>query len=153
MNRRISQDGIDLIKHFEGCRLKAYKDSAGIWTIGYGHTGKEVFEGLMISQEEADELLEKDLAHFNRGVNRLTKDVKYSMNQHRFDAFVAFSFNVGLAAFEKSTLLKRFKQLNFRDRMVPEFTRWIYVGEQPLRGLLLRRQAEQRMFLGFDWRT
>ena len=92
-----SQQGIDRIKKFESCRLTAYQDAAGVWTIGYGHTGS-VYAGMQISQEKAD------LKRFEAAVNRY---VTGALTQGRFDALVSFTFNVGEGALKKSTLLKK----------------------------------------------
>lgn len=93
----------DRIKKFESCRLTAYQDAAGVWTIGYGHTGS-VYTGMQISQEQAEDLLKEDLKRFEAAVNRY---VTGALTQGRFDALVSFSFNVGEGALKKSTLLKK----------------------------------------------
>ena len=98
----LSQD-CDRIKKFESCRLTAYQDAAGVWTIGYGHTGS-VYAGMQISQEQAGDLLKADLKRFEAAVNRY---VTGALTQGRFDALVSFTFNVGEGALKKSTLLKK----------------------------------------------
>ena len=98
-----SQQGIDRIKKFESCCLTAYQDAAGVWTIGYGHTGS-VYAGMQISQEQAGDLLKADLKRFEAAVNRY---VTGALTQGRFDALVSFTFNVGEGALKKSTLLKK----------------------------------------------
>ncbi|MBY0421805.1 MAG: lysozyme, partial [Parvularculaceae bacterium] len=108
---KTSDTGIALIKRFEGLELKAYQDVAGIWTIGYGHTGDDVKAGMKISEREAEELLRKDVKRFEDGVLRL---VTVSLNQNEFDALVSFTFNVGAEAFRKSTARRR---LNAGDRV------------------------------------
>jgi len=140
---RISQNGIVLIKKFEGCVLTAYKDIAGVLTIGYGHTGSDVTQGLHISQTRANELLRQDLTNFETGVNDC---VKVPLNQNQFDALVSFSFNVGMSALRKSTLLKK---LNGKDYTgaANEFDRWVHAGGKVVRGLQNRRDAEQLLFL------
>ncbi len=84
----ISQKGIDLIKNFEGCRLNAYKCPAGVWTIGYGHTGSEVKPGLKITQAEAEKILKSDLVVHCNNVSKL---VKVPLNQNQFDALVSYN--------------------------------------------------------------
>ena len=88
----ISTAGIDLIKHFEGCRLTSYQDSVGVWTVGFGHTGSDVRPYMHITEEEAEQLLKDDLVRFEKCVNDL---VKVDINQNEFDALVSFSFNLG----------------------------------------------------------
>lgn len=98
-----SDKGIALIKGFEGLRLKAYKCSAGVWTIGYGHT-KGVKEGQTITEAEAETLLREDLRTFEVGVSSL---VTVFLHQCQFDALVSFAFNLGVGAIKGSTLLKK----------------------------------------------
>jgi len=140
---RISQNGIVLIKKFEGCVLTAYKDIAGVLTIGYGHTGHDVTQGLHISQTRANELLRQDLTNFETGVNDC---VKVPLNQNQFDALVSFSFNVGMSALRKSTLLKKLNNKDYTGA-ANEFDRWIHAGGRVVRGLQNRRDAEQLLFL------
>ncbi len=90
---KISKIGLDLIKKFEGCRLTAYADIAGVWTIGYGHTGKDVVPGLTITQEHADALLAKDVEKFESKVMKY--DPIYNWTQCEFDALVSFAYNIG----------------------------------------------------------
>src|SRR5690606_31851608 len=120
MTRRISAAGLAHIKKWEGCKLTAYKDVAGVWTIGYGSTGNHVKPGMKITQSEADALLRKDLDRFERSVS---SHVKVPLNDNQFAALVSFSFNVGTGAFQKSTLLKK---LNAGDyNAVPtELMKW-----------------------------
>lgn len=141
---KTSAEGVALIKHFEGCKLTAYRCSAGVLTIGWGHTGVDVLEGLVISQARADELLLRDLRRFEVGV---VNAVAVPLNQSQFDALVAFTFNLGLGAFAKSTMLRL---LNARDYAgaANQFPRWNRAGGQVLRGLTRRRHAERALFLG-----
>ena len=99
---KISEEGISLIKRFEGCRLEAYKCSAEVLTIGYGHTGG-VKEDDTISQPEADELLENDIAKFEEYVS---DNVIVELKQYQFDALVAWTFNLGVGNLRSSTMLK-----------------------------------------------
>lgn len=90
---KISDNGLSIIQKFEGCRLKAYKCPAGVLTIGYGHTGKDVKAGMTITKAQAVELLKKDVAKFEKVVAKYNKTYKW--NQNQFDALVSFAFNVG----------------------------------------------------------
>lgn len=138
----ITNEGINLIKEFEGLELKAYLCPAGVWTIGYGHT-KGVKKGDKITQLEADNFLKEDLSSFEKGVTRL---IKSNINQNQFDALVSFAFNLGLANFKKSTLLKKVNS-NPDDRtIVDEFIKWIHAGGKQLEGLKKRRQAEAYLY-------
>jgi lysozyme len=132
----------DLLQKFEGCKLKAYKCPAGIWTIGYGHTSAagnpEVTEGLVITQNEAENILAKDLYSFERGVLAC---VKVSLSQHQFDVLVDFAYNAGLGALQKSTLLKKINASDF-DAVPAELMKWTKGGGKELPGLVRRRQAE-----------
>ena len=140
----ISQKGLDLIKTFEGCELVAYKDIAGVWTIGYGHTGADVTPGLKISQGQADVLLRQDVEKFARGV---TSAVEVPINQNQFDALVSFAYNVGLGALSSSTLLKLLNEKTDKTIVAAEFLRWCKADGQTVEGLLRRRKAEQALFL------
>ncbi len=143
----ISTKGLKLIQEFEGCKLTAYTCPAGVLTIGYGHTGKDVTEGLTISQEEADALLYDDLVRFEDGVNRLVAELDIS--QGMYDALVSFAYNLGLNALSNSTLLKKLKQgLVFET--ADEFMRWNKVNGKESAGLTRRRAAERELFLTED---
>lgn len=143
MSRTINKAGLNLIKRFEGLELKAYKCPAGVWTVGYGHTGPDVLPNMTITQSEANDLLAADLLRFEAGVAKL---VTVSLNDNQFSALVSFAFNVGLKALEKSTLLRH---LNAgRPAMAArEFLRWNKAGGVELEGLKRRRQAEMELFL------
>jgi lysozyme len=133
-----------MIRGFEGCRLNAYQDVAGVWTIGYGHTGREVKAGLVWTQEQADAVFAADLDRFDDGVSRLL-DVQ--LCQHEFDAVVSLAFNIGLGAFGKSTLLKMLNAHASRIECAPQFTRWTKAGGKHNPGLLARRTRELILFL------
>lgn len=145
---KISQQGLDLIKHFEGLRLDAYQDSVGVWTIGYGSTywpdGRSVRKGdRLASEAEAEALLRTTVADFERGVNRV---VKVHVTQNQFDALVSFAFNLGVAALEKSTLIRKLNQIDVIP-VANEFSRWTKAGGIELAGLRRRRAAERELFL------
>ena len=139
----ISQNGINLIKNFEGCRLTAYKCPAGVWTIGYGHTGQNVHAGLKITQEQAEKYLKDDLIV---QCNNVTKLVKVPLTQNQFDALVSFEYNVGYGALAGSTLLKFLNNKKYNDAAA-QFGRWVYAGGKKLVGLERRRAAEKELFL------
>ena len=137
-----SKDGLSLTERFEGCVLTAYRDQVGVLTIGYGHTGPDVHEGLTIAQAQAEALLAKDVQNAAACVNRA---VTIALTQHEFDALVDFVFNLGAGAFEGSTLLK---ELNANDMTAAasQFERWDRAGGAVVAGLLRRRQAEAQLF-------
>lgn len=140
----ISRNGIELIKRFEGCKLTAYKCPAGVLTIGYGHTGDDVTEGLTISQEDANDLLFDDVLCFENGVNNLVEGL--DLSQGMFDALVCFAYNVGLTNLKKSTLLKLLKDGKVLEAS-EEFIKWNKSNGKVLDGLTKRRAAEADLFL------
>lgn len=135
--RRINQDGIDLIKSFEGLFLKAYLCPAGILTIGYGHT-RTVTAGMEITRAQAEQFLQEDLRIFERAVSRL---VTVRLNDNQFAALVCFSFNVGVANFESSTLLKLLNR-GWYEQVPAQLMRWTRANGEVLGGLSRRRAAE-----------
>lgn len=143
----ISNNGLNLIKQFEGCRLAAYQDSVGVWTIGYGWTqpveGKPVAKGMTITQQKADDLLTAGTKQFEDGVSRL---VKVSISQNQFDALVDFAYNLGVGSLEKSTLLKKLNAGDYQGA-ADEFPKWNKAGGKVLAGLTRRREAERALFL------
>lgn len=143
----ISQQGIDLIKEFEGCYLTAYKCPANVWTIGYGTTepidGKPISQGMTITQKQADELLLKNLKTYEKAVNDYTQ---VSLNQNQFDALVSFTYNVGTGAYKTSTLLQKLNKSDYQGAS-EEFAKWKYAGGKVLNGLVRRREAERKLFL------
>ncbi|WP_411820605.1 lysozyme [Hyphococcus formosus] len=144
---KTSESGIQLIKQFEGLELEAYQDIAGIWTIGYGHTGPDVQPGMKISEREAEELLRRDLKSREQAVESATK---VPLNQNEFDALVSFVYNVGAGALRSSTALKRLNKGN-RIGAADALTWWnkATVGGvlRPVLGLTRRRAAERALFL------
>jgi lysozyme len=144
---KTSQNGIDLIKSFEGCRLKAYKCPAGILTIGIGRTGtvngKPITADMTITELMAETLLAIDLQKFEKCIN---DNVKKPLTQNEFDALVSFVFNVGTGAFEKSSMLKLLNS-GHMPLAAGQFDRWIYAKGKVLNGLKKRRAAEKALFL------
>lgn len=139
-----SDAGMAMTEGFEGLRLQAYQDCAGIWTIGYGHTGPDVVEGRTITQVEADGLLRMDLAAAVACVNRA---VTVRLTQNQFDALVDFCFNAGRGAFLGSTLLQLVNRGDVAGA-VAQFGRWVHAGGEVVAGLVRRRAAEAAMFGG-----
>lgn len=137
-----SQNGINLIKSFEGCRLEAYKDIVGVLTIGYGTTGPDVKPGMQITQEQAEIFLRRDLVKFEEAI---LKAVKVPLNQNQFDALVCFCYNVGSAAFRNSTLLKLLNAGHFVEA-AKQFLVWNKAGGKVVLGLARRREAESNLF-------
>ena len=144
---RISDSGLILLKLFEGLELESYQDIAGIWTIGYGHTGSDVKPDMHISEREAEALLRRDLKSRENTVDRL---VRVALNQNEFDALVSFVYNVGSTAFGRSTALRR---LNKGDRIgAAEALQWFNKATiggvlREVLGLTRRRAAERALFV------
>ena len=137
----IGQKGIDLIKHFEGCELNAYKCPAGVWTIGYGHI-KGVSEGMSITQEQAEQMLLDELKEYENYINEL---VVVDLSQNQFDALVSWVYNLGPANLKSSTLLKVLNSGDYAG--VPDqIERWNKAGGKVLEGLIRRRLAESSLF-------
>lgn len=137
---KTSQNGIDLIKQFEGCRLTAYKDIVGVWTIGYGHTGSDVYSGLKITQAKAESLLKADLERFEKGVNRL--DYIYDFNQNEFDALVSFSYNLGVGCLNQLTN----NGMRSRQTIRSKWKAYCNAGGKYSQGLYNRRAKELELF-------
>ncbi len=136
-----SAEGISLIKKFEGCELTAYQCSAGVWTIGYGHT-KGIEEGMEISQEEAEQMLVDELHEYENYIN---KYVTAPLSQNQFDAMVSWVYNLGPANLKASTLLKVLNAEDY-DGVPAQIKRWNKAGGEILDGLIRRREAEARLF-------
>lgn len=142
-----SDKGIALIKQFEGCKLTAYQDSVGVWTIGYGWTqpfdGKPIRAGMAIKQETAERLLKTGLVSYESDVSRL---VKVGLTQGQFDALVSFTYNLGARSLSTSTLLRKLNAGDYAGA-ADEFLRWNKAGGKVLNGLTRRREAERALFL------
>ena len=142
---KISEKGVTLIKQFEGLALRAYLCPAGVLTIGYGHTGKDVFAGQTITEADASELLRKDVARFEAAVNRY---VASEINQNQFDALVSFTYNVGEGALQKSSLLRLVNNNPSDPAIQQAFLMWTKAGGKILPGLERRRKAEADLYFG-----
>ena len=126
------------IKQFEGLCLEAAKCPAGVWTIGYGHTGN-VLPGQKITAEEADRLLEADL-------RPIVAALPQGLTPNQRIALASLAFNIGLGAFGRSTLLRLVKSDPWNRRIEQEFMRWVYAGGKRLKGLENRRREEARIY-------
>jgi lysozyme len=136
-------EGLKLTEGFEGCRTTAYRDQRGVLTIGYGHTGADVVEGMTITAQQAATLLLSDVAAAVTCVNHGTE---VAITQDEFDALVDFTFNVGRGNFLKSTLLEDLNASNF-SAAAAQFAVWDEVNGQVNVGLVRRRAAEDQLFL------
>lgn len=141
-------NNVDAIKEHEGLRLKAYLDSVGIWTIGYGDTGPDVVKGLVITKENAEERLRKRLVEFEGYVDRY---VKVALTQNQFDALVSLVYNIGPANFASSTLLKKLNDGDYQGA-ADQFLVWnkgrVDGKLVRIEGLANRRAKERKQFLG-----
>jgi lysozyme len=140
----ISEQGLALIRKFEGFSTTPYICPAGRKTIGYGHVVREgeYFPEQGISREEAEIVLKQDVNYYECAINRL---VRLPLNINQFDALVSLVYNVGVYAFEKSSLLK-FLNMDEFEKAAGEFNRWVYVKKHKNRGLIARRAEESQLF-------
>lgn len=141
MRRQINRAGWELVRQFEGCKLKAYICPAGVLTIGYGSTGPHVKPGMVITAEQADELLRSDLRRFEDYV----ADHCGKTTDNQFSALVSFAFNVGEGALAKSTLRKLHLAGDYAGAQA-QFARWTRGGGKILPGLVRRREAEAKLY-------
>lgn len=140
---KISDYALECIKEFEGLRLKAYCCTGGKWTIGYGHT-KGVHEGMVITRQEADKLLEEDITYFE---SFLSKEVyAEDVTQGQWDALVSFVFNLGIGNFLSSTLRKKILKDKDEPTIPDEFRKWVFAKGKRLPGLIARREWEAQMY-------
>ena len=138
---KASDKGIDLIKKYEGFRAKAYRCSANVLTIGFGHT-LNVKSTDVIDKAQAEVFLRQEVEFAEKEVNRHNLNI----NQNQFDALVSFVFNLGVGNFARSTLLRKIKS-NANDPTIRrEFNRWIYAGGKALNGLVRRRKEEADLY-------
>ena len=145
---KISAEGIELIRHFEGVRNRPYRCSAGLWTVGVGHLigdGKSLPKAWnrLFSEKEINELLTRDIVRFERGVRMY---IKVPLRQSEFDALCSFSFNLGLGTLQRSTLRQK---INRGDKKgaAENLLRYCYAGGKVVRGLQIRREAEYKLFM------
>jgi lysozyme len=140
---KINQRGIDLIKKFEGLYLKPYYCPANLKTIGYGHVilPHENFDD-GITEDEAEDILKRDLTKFENGLRRL---INAPINSNQFSSLCSFSFNLGLGAFQRSTL-RMVVNRGEHDRVREQLMRWNRAGGKVLKGLTKRRKAEADLY-------
>ena len=138
---KISSNGIELIKVFEGLELEAYKCAAGVWTIGYGHI-KGVHEGMNITEDTANKMLMEELVEYE---NYIDQAVTVPLAQCQYDAMVSWVYNLGNGNLTSSTLLKVLNSGDY-DGVPAQMMRWNKAGGKVLEGLTRRRQAEADMF-------
>jgi len=139
---KTSKECIEMIKKFEGCCLTTYKCSAGVFTIGYGHTGADVTDGMIITLDHAEKLLIADLKKFEQIVSFM---VKVPLNQNQFDALVSWTYNLGAGNLSSSTMLKELNVGHY-DAVPVQIKKWIYSGKKALLGLVKRRDEESQLF-------
>ena len=136
--RKINKSGLNLIKKYEGCKLTSYKCPAGVLTIGYGHTGKDVKPNQTITKKKAISLLKKDLARFERHVQ--SYNYIYEWTDNEFSALVSFAFNIGnidqLTAYGTRT----------RSQIRSAMLKYVKANGKTLAGLVKRRKAELKLF-------
>ena len=152
----LSQSGVNFLKQFESLRLEAYQDVAGVWTIGYGTTrinGKPVMAGMTCTEAEAAQWLAVDTWVAETGVRRYLSACGLTQNQ--LDALISFAYNVGVGAFESSTLAKVIRA--GEPVLEDYFTRWSKARDPKtgqlvvVPGLLRRRQAEYNIYMMGDY--
>jgi lysozyme len=141
VTRRINAAGLALIKEFEGCRLEAYRDAVGIWTIGYGSTGPHVHPNSRMTPQPAEALLLSDLERFERAVDEAAPQA----TDNQFSAMVALAFNIGISALLRSTVLREHKAGN-HEAAARAFSLWNKAGGRVLAGLVRRRAAEADLY-------
>ena len=139
-------NAIDLIKQFEGFRPKAYQDSVGVWTIGYGTTrinGQPVKAGMTITEDQALQLVQQEV---NKLWSQIESITNVSLNDNQMNALVDFAYNLGFGSLKNSTLMRLVNQSKF-DEAANQFPRWVYAGGKVLPGLVKRREAEKQLFI------
>jgi lysozyme len=143
---RTSETMQEMIRNFEGLCLKAMRCPAGVLTIGYGHTGSDVKEGMTITKSRANEILSSDLSKFETSLNNMLTAAKVTLKQNQFDALISFVFNLGVGTLQRSTLWRKLKA-NPNDTTIPnEFRRYVYAAGKVLPGLVKRRDAEAKYY-------
>ena len=138
---KTSNEGLSLIKKYEGCKLTAYRCPAGVLTIGYGHT-RGVKNGMTITQGIADQLLREDIAPVEKQIN----DMRLELKQNQFDALVSFIFNLGVGNFNSSTLKKKIIAKASNAEIAAEFKKWTRAGGKVMPGLVKRRAEEAALW-------
>lgn len=143
--REINAAGLALLKRFEACKLTSYKDEGGIWTIGYGHTGPEVTQGMMFTPEQAEMQLKKDLQEFYHLDHYLSEQV----NDNQWSALICLAYNIGLGGLKRSTLIRCINDGDIKG-IKQNWLSWDHVEGVVSNGLLNRRKAELALFNTLD---
>lgn len=145
--RQVPSEAVQMIKDFEGFSEKAYADGAGVWTIGYGNTyymdGTSVKKGDTITRADAEILFNDILETFADDVNNI---VTAQLNDCQFGAIVSLSYNIGIGAFKKSTLLRKLNANPNDPAIADEFNRWVRAGNRTVNGLVKRRKKEAEYY-------
>lgn len=137
----------DLTKESEGLKLQAYQDPGGIWTIGYGQTGKWVISGLTCTKEQAEEWLNDN---YDKIIKQIQQVVKVELNDNQLGALCDFVYNLGIGQLSSSTLLSLLNQGDYTGAC-DQLSRWVYQGRVKLPGLVIRREREQQLWNTGDW--
>lgn len=149
--RNVNKAGLELIKQWEGKKLRAYVDTGGVLTIGYGHTSAagapKVVSGMQITEEEATEILKRDIDGVETSVEKL---VKVPLSDNQFGALVAFVYNIGETQFKGSTLLRKLNQGKY-DAVPGELAKWVNDNGKRIKGLVNRRAAEAGLWVKGDF--
>ena len=142
MHRNITEQGLELVKSFEGFRATPYYCSGNVLTIGFGHAVRQGETFMEITQEEGEKLLKDDVGTAERAVLRLTK---VPLEDNQFDALCSWVFNVGSGAMQRSGLRQKLNRGEYNE--VPtELKKWVYAGGKKIKGLMWRREAEAILF-------
>ena len=140
---------LDTIQQFEGLKLKAYKDSVGIWTVGFGNifnldTGNPIKEGDEISLETAERWLKIEVDNLQA---KMRKVITVPLNDNQWTALTSLAYNIGFGAFKRSTLLRLLNAGASKEEVAKQFLRWNKAGGKEIKGLTNRRQAEYNLYL------
>lgn len=149
-NYQLSENGKNLIKQFEGCRLSSYYDSVGVLTIGYGWTnfvdGQRIYEGMTITQEKANELFDSGVIAYVNGVNDV---LNVDLTQNQFDACVSLCYNIGISGYQNSGLVKKLNDGDIQGAS-NDFLLWnkgtVNGKLVEIQGLTNRRRKEKELF-------
>ena len=137
----------ELTKESEGFRSEAYQDTGGVWTIGYGQTGKWVIRGLTCTEEQAEEWLDEN---YEKIVKQIHQVVRVSLNDNQLGALCDFIYNIGIGQFSSSTLLRLLNVGNYVGAC-DQLSKWVYDSGKKLPGLVTRREREQQLWNTGDW--
>lgn len=144
---KASKEIREKIKEFEGLRLTPYRCSGGVWTVGYGHTGKDFDTVSSITPAQAAAFFDADIASVEAALNAQCSKDNVSLTQRQFDALISFAFNLGMEALRSSTLWRKVKADTSDSTIPAEFRRWVYAKGVKLPGLVNRREQEARIYM------